>query len=95
MPNKLRAGASGEGAGEEAAQKGLAEGLESVIMANGNDDPDWLRAKQEAERKDPLYWTKRNIEEIEVHLRYGIPGLKLVGWIIVALLALILWRVWK
>ncbi len=34
------------------------------------------------------------IEEIEVHLRYGISGLKFVGRIIVVLLGLILWRVW-
>lgn len=64
-------------------------------MTDENNDPDWLRAKQEAERNHPLYWAKRNIEEIEVHLRYGLPALKLVGWVIVVLLGLILWRLWK
>lgn len=27
--------------------------------------------------------------------RYGIPALKVIGWIIVILLALILWRLWR
>lgn len=59
------------------------------------DDPDALRAQQEAERKDPNYWVKRNIESIETTLRYGLPGVKLVLWVIVVLLALILWRLWR
>ena len=59
-----------------------------------DDDPDWLRAKAEAERKDPWYWPKRNLEEVEVHLRNGIGSLKLIGWIIIVLLGLILWRLW-
>ena len=58
-------------------------------------DPDWLRAKMEAEQKDPNYWLRRTIEEIEVHLRYGLPNLKVIGWVIVVLLSLILWRVWS
>lgn len=79
------------GAGEV---KGVAEGLGGGGVTDDNDDPDWLRAKGEAERNNPLYWTKRAIEEIEIHLRYGIPALKIIGWAIVALLALILWRIW-
>ena len=58
-------------------------------------DPDWRRAKIEAERNHPDYWPRRNLELVEIHLRYGIPALKFIGWIIVVLLALILWRVWK
>ena len=57
-------------------------------------DPDWLRAKLEAERNHPLHWLKVSIEEIQVQLSYGIPTLKFLGWAIVALLALVLWRVW-
>lgn len=58
------------------------------------DDPDELRAEIEAEKKEParLYDAA---EEIEIHLRYGLPRIKLIGWIIVILLALILWRVWR
>ncbi len=57
-------------------------------------DPDYLRAKIEAARADPNYWAKEVINEIEIHLRYGFPTLKLIGWLLVAFLALILWRVW-
>ena len=63
-------------------------------MEEFEDDPDWLRIKEESERKDPNYWAKKNVESIEVTLRYGLPGLKLVLWVIAILLALILWRVW-
>ena len=65
-----------------------------VDMKESEDDPDWLRVKEEAERSDPDYWVKRNIESIETTLRYGLPGLKIVLWVIAGLLALILWRVW-
>jgi len=58
------------------------------------DDPDELRAKIEAERNDPNYGMKLAIDETEIHLRYGIPAIKLIGWIIVVLLSLILWRIW-
>ena len=57
-------------------------------------DPDWIRAKREAERNDPLYWLKLSIQEIQVQLTYGIPTLKFLGWVIVILLGIILWRVW-
>jgi len=57
-------------------------------------DPDWLRAKHEAERNDPNYWLKRTIEEIEIHLRYSLPTIKFLGFGIMVLLALILWRIW-
>lgn len=63
-------------------------------MKEFEDDPDWLRAKEEAERKDPNYWPKRNIEAIEIHLRYGLQTLKLLGFLVVALLSAILWRLW-
>jgi hypothetical protein len=57
------------------------------------DDPDELRYEQAIREKDPSVAIAA-IEEIEVHLRYGIPAIKLLGWVIVILLALILWRVW-
>ncbi len=63
-------------------------------MEEFENDPDWLRAKAELERKDPHYWTKRAIKEIEVHLRYSMSAFKLIGFIIIVLLALILWRIW-
>jgi len=57
------------------------------------DDPDELRYQLEVEKRDPAVAITA-AQEIEVHLRYGIAGLKLVAWVIAALLALILWRVW-
>ena len=57
------------------------------------DDPDELMYEQAIRKKDPAVAIAA-IEEIEVHLRYGIPSLKLLGWIIVVLLTLILWRLW-
>ena len=63
-------------------------------MREFEDDPDWLRAKAEAKRNDPNYEVKLNIESIEKELRYGLPGLKFILWVIAILLALILWRVW-
>lgn len=63
-------------------------------MKEFEDDPDWLRAKQEAERGDPNYWPKHNLEQIETNLRHSMPIIKLIGWAIVILLGLILWRIW-
>jgi hypothetical protein len=57
------------------------------------DHPDEFMYEQAIRKKDPAVAIAA-IEEIEVHLRYGIPSLKLLGWIIVVLLALILWRLW-
>ena len=57
------------------------------------DDPGELRYQLEVEKRDPAVAITA-VQEIEVHLRYGIAGLKLVAWVIAALLALILWRVW-
>ncbi len=57
------------------------------------DDPDELKYEQEISKRDPATAIAA-IEEIEIHLRYGIPSMKFIGWIIVTLLALILWRVW-
>lgn len=57
------------------------------------DDPDELKMGQEISKRDPANAILA-IEEIEVHLRYGIPTLKLIGYAVVVLLALILWRVW-
>ena len=57
------------------------------------DDPDELRYEQAIDRKDPALAIAA-IEEIEVHLRYGIPSIKFLGWINVILLTLILWRIW-
>lgn len=59
-------------------------------------DPEELRYLHDIEKRDPAVAIAAiaAIDEIEVHLRYGVAGLKLVGWIIVALLALILWLIW-
>jgi hypothetical protein len=38
---------------------------------------------------------RATLDEIEIHLRYGFPRLKLLGWLIVFLILLILWRVWR
>ena len=57
------------------------------------DDPDELRYEHAIARKDPTIAIAA-IEEIEVNLRYGIPSIKFLGWIIVVLLTLILWRIW-
>ena len=62
------------------------------------DDPDELRYEIEAEKKDPIRQIaamRQAIDEIEIHLRYGIRSLKAIGWILVVLLCVILWRIWK
>lgn len=62
------------------------------------DDPDELRHEQLAEEKDPVRQIgamRQTLDEIELHLRYGLPRIKLIGWLIVLLLALILWQVWR
>ena len=56
-------------------------------------DPDELKYEQAISQKDPEIAIAA-IEEIEVHLRYGIPSIKLLAWIIIVLLSLILWRIW-
>ena len=61
------------------------------------DDSDELRYEIEAEKKDPIRQIaamREAIDEIEIHLRYGLPSLKLIGWIIAILLGTILWRSW-
>lgn len=55
------------------------------------DDPDEVRYEQAVARKNPETAIAA-IEEIEVHLRYGIPTLKFLGWAIVILLGLELIR---
>ena len=57
------------------------------------DDPDELRYEQSINEKDPAS-RYRLLNEIEIHLRYGIPSIKFLGWVIVVLLSLILWRLW-
>ena len=45
------------------------------------DDPDELRYEIEAEKKDPIRQIaamREAIDEIEIHLRYGLPSLKLI-----------------
>lgn len=56
-------------------------------------DPDQIKFEQDVCSKDPSIAIAA-VEAIEVHLRYGIASLKLVGWIVVLLLTLILWRIW-
>ena len=58
-----------------------------------SDDPDEIKAEMEARRSRPLQ-TNDYLEAIDWHLRYGLPNLKFIGWVIVALLVLILWRIW-
>lgn len=53
-------------------------------------DPDYLRAKQGAEKSHPNYEFKVLLNEIEIHLRYGIPSLKFIGWVIVVLLLVLI-----
>lgn len=57
------------------------------------DDPDEIRYLQSIRAKDPATAIAA-IEEIEVHLHYGIASLKFIGWIIIVLLGFILWRIW-
>lgn len=61
------------------------------------DDPDEYRMQREWSRKDPLRVADA-IERIEWLLMYGQHGaplaVKLLGSVAVALLALILWRIW-
>ena len=62
-----------------------------------SDDPDELRYETESEKKDSLRQIaaiRESVDEIEIHLRYGLPFIKLISWIIAMLLALILWRLW-
>lgn len=61
------------------------------------DDADELRYEIETEKKDPfrqIAAMREAIDEIEIHLRYGIGSLKIIGWIVAILLAIILWRSW-
>lgn len=58
-----------------------------------SDDPDETRYEQAIAKKDPRYQAEL-LDEIEIHLRYGIPSIKSIGWIIVVLLALILYKIW-
>ena len=56
-------------------------------------DPDELRYEHSIGDKN-LTVSIAAVQEIEVHLRYGIASIKLLAWFIVVLLTLILWRVW-
>ena len=58
-----------------------------------SNDPDEFKYEQAVRLKDTATAIAA-VEEIEVHLRYGISSLKLIGWVLVVLLACILWRVW-
>lgn len=58
-----------------------------------SDDPDEKRYESAIAKKDPRYQSEL-LDEIEIHLRYGIPSIKLIGWIIVILLILILYKIW-
>jgi hypothetical protein len=57
-------------------------------------DPDELILEEAERRADPRR-VGDVLERIEWRLQYGgLLGLKVIGWIIVVLLALILWRIW-
>ncbi|MDA9913490.1 hypothetical protein N9D56_01105 [Methylophilaceae bacterium] len=58
-------------------------------------DPDYIRAKYEAEKKHWSYPFRIAIEEIQVQISYGIPALKLIGWIIIALLLAIVYKLYS
>lgn len=58
-----------------------------------SNDPDELMYEKSIRAKDPATAIAA-IEEIEVHLHYGIASLKFIGWIIIFLLGFILWRIW-
>lgn len=57
------------------------------------DDPDELRMELAIVKKNPEIAIAA-IQAIEVQLRYGIPSIKFLLWIVIALLGLILWRLW-
>ena len=60
-------------------------------------DPDELMLEEAERRADPRR-VGDTLERVEWRLQYGQYGtplaLKLLGWTIVALLVLILWRLW-
>jgi hypothetical protein len=65
-----------------------------LAEVNVSDDPDELRYERAVKYRDPAYQTEL-LEELERHLHWDvIPMLRFVGWTVVVLLALILWRVW-
>ena len=57
------------------------------------DDANHLLFEQKRDRRD-LELAVDAVEAIEAHLRCDLPTLKLLGWIIAFLLALILHRLW-
>jgi hypothetical protein len=62
------------------------------------DDPDERKLEIEADKTDPvrqLAALRNAVDEVEIHLRYGIRRLMLIGWLVVVLLCLILWQVWR
>jgi len=74
-----------------------------------DDDPDWLLAKHEAERKraetppsDPvlaqIWHLDRNLGKVRVKdiglLQRMVGRLQWLAWALVVMIALILWRVW-
>lgn len=70
-----------------------------VGMANQEieNDPDWIRLKEEAAWNDPSdirSWLKWTIADMDAQLREGITRLRFFGWVLAGLMCLILWRVW-
>lgn len=64
----------------------------ALVQAAVPDDPDELMYEQKVAARDPAV-ANACIEEIEIRLR-SLPTLTFLGWVIVVLLALILWRSW-
>jgi len=62
-----------------------------------SDDPDEYRMERDLQEKDPLRMP-RTLDRIEWRLMYGEfgtpTGVWFLGWTIIALLGLILWRIW-
>lgn len=58
-------------------------------------DPDWIKIRQESEKREPTYKLQRLLEEISIDLRYGIPSLKFIGQIIIVLLIAIVFKLYS
>lgn len=52
-----------------------------------------FKDETERDRRDPAR-AMDAVNRIDWHLENGIPSLRFIGWVIIFLLALILWRVW-
>jgi hypothetical protein len=63
-----------------------------VYDADDFSDEEVRHYDQEESKRDPARQTDL-LDEIEIHLRYGLPKLILIGWIIIGLLVVILFNI--